>query len=203
MEARNDVGRLEWTSFVTHYDDYIFAALDGLRVDEDGTPDPNGELDRLFYINRDALFYGFEVAGDVDVHENDHGTFALDGRFDYVRARFDDRGSAGGSRQVPRITPIRWGLGFSFRGESTRARFGFSRTEAQNDTGDFETSTKSFTYLEASLTHTLDWSNEVPIDLSIVGRNLSDVRGRNNVSFNKDDVILPCRNVRFSIRARF
>jgi iron complex outermembrane receptor protein len=203
VEARNDVGRLEWTSFVTHYDDYIFAALDGLRVDEDGTPDPNGELDRLFYINRDALFYGFEVAGDVDVHENDHGTFALDGRFDYVRARFDDRGSAGGSRHVPRITPIRWGLGFSFRGESTRARFGFSRTEAQNDTGDFETSTKSFTYLEASLTHTLDWSNEVPIDLSIVGRNLSDVRGRNNVSFNKDDVILPGRNVRFSIRARF
>jgi iron complex outermembrane receptor protein len=203
VEARNDVARLEWTSFVTHYDDYIFAALDGVRVDEEGTPDPDGELDRLFYTNRDALFYGFEVAGDVDFHENDHGTFTFDGRFDYVRARFDDRGSAGGSRQVPRITPIRWGLGLSFRGESTRARFGFSRTEAQNDTGDFETPTKSFTYLEASLTHTLDWSKDVPIDLSVIGRNLSDVRGRNHVSFNKDEVILPGRNVRFSVRARF
>ncbi len=203
IETTHDRGRLEWAAFVTHYEDYIFAALDGVRVDEDGTPNPEGELDRLFYTNRDALFYGFELAGDVDVYEIDCGTFTLDGRFDYVRARFDGNGIAGGSNRVPRITPIRWGAGLAFRNESTRARIGFVRTEAQEDTADFETRTDDYTWLDASLTHTLELVDGVPLDLSVIGRNLTDARGRNHVSFNKEDVILPGRNVRFSIRARF
>jgi iron complex outermembrane receptor protein len=203
IEARHDRGRIEWAGFVTHYEDYIFAALDGVRVDEDGTPNPAGELERLFYTNRDALFYGFEVSGDVDVYEIDRGTFTLDGRFDYVRASFDGNGLNGGSNNVPRITPIRWGAGLGFHNDSTRARIGFVRTEAQDDTGDFETRTDDFTYLDASLTHTLEFVDGLPLDLSVIGRNLTDVRGRNHVSFNKEDVILPGRNVRFAVRARF
>ena len=43
----------------------------------------------------------------------------------------------------------------------------------------------------------------IPIEFSIVARNLTDVRGRNHVAFNKDEVILPGRNIRFGVRARF
>ncbi|MGB0618669.1 MAG: TonB-dependent receptor [Myxococcota bacterium] len=202
IEAANDRGRIQWAGFVTHYEDYIFAARTGNFVDEDGTP--GGDLAELLYTNRDALFYGFEVAGDLDVFSwEDRGTFTLDAQFDYVRARFDGNGANNGSNNVPRITPIRWGGGVSFRSEDTSARVGFLRHEAQDETGDFETNTKNFTYLNASLTHTVVIADEMPLDLSIIATNLTDVRGRNAIAFNKDDVILPGRNIRFGVRARF
>ncbi len=202
-KVSGDRGSIEFSGFVTRYEDYIYSALDGVLVDEDGTVNPAGEFERLFYTNRDALFYGFELAGDIDLFEiEDCGTFVLDGRFDYVRARFDGRGVTG-SRNVPRITPIRWGAGLAFRGETTRARIGFIRTESQNDTSDFETRTNDYTYLNASVGHTLDFFEDVPIDLSIIARNLTDVRGRNHIAFNKEDVVLPGRDFRFTIRAQF
>lgn len=205
VEFANDRGRIEWASFVTHYEDYIFAALDGVQVNEEGdAPAPGDDLfDQLFYENRDALFYGFEVAADVDVFKFDPGTIGLDGRFDYVRARFDQNALLGGSNNVPRVTPIRWGAGVFFRGSATNARIGFVRTEPQGDAGDFETKTKSFTYLNASLSHEIDFFDEVPISLSVIARNLTDVRGRNAVAFNKDEVLLPGRSIRFALRARF
>jgi iron complex outermembrane receptor protein len=205
IEASNERGRIEWAGFVTHYNDYIFAARSGNFVDEDGLPvlptDPDG-LAELFYTNRDTLFYGFEVEGDLDLAELDYGMIGLDGRFDYVRARFDGNG-AGGSNNVPRITPIRWGAGLWFRGEATNARFGFLRTEAQDQIGNNETATKNFTYLNASLSHTIEFGDDIPLEFSISARNLTDVRGRNHVAFNKDEVLLPGRNIRFGLRAQF
>lgn len=206
IEATHDRGRIEWAGFVTHYEDYIFGARTGLFRDEDGTfvPETDAEaLAEILYTNRDALFYGFEVAGDFDLFTfEDCGTIGLDGRFDYVRARFDGNGP-GGSNNVPRITPIRWGAGLWFENDATSARIGFLRTEAQNEVGDFETNTKNFTYLNASLSHTVELIDELPLELSISARNLTDVRGRNHVAFNKDEVILPGRNIRFGVRAQF
>jgi iron complex outermembrane receptor protein len=200
IEAHNDRGRIEWASFVTQYDDYIFAALTGNDVDEDGAL--GGDLTELAYTSRDALFYGFEVSGDLELLEYDFGTLGIDGRFDYVRARFDGNGS-GGSNNVPRITPLRWGGGLWFDHDSTNARVGFIRNEAQDETGDSETNTKSYTFVEASITHTWEIDEDKALDFSITGQNLTDVRAQNAVAFNKDDVLLPGRNIRFGLRARF
>ena len=205
VEFSHDRGRIEWASFVTHYQDYVFAALDGVQVNEEGDPPAPGDdlFDRLFYEDRDALFYGFEIAADVDIFKFDHGTLGLDGRFDYVRARFDQNASGGGSKDVPRVTPIRWGAGVFFRGSAANARIGFVRTEPQDEVGDFETNTQSFTYLNASMNYEIDFVDDVPLSLSIVARNLTDVRGRNHLAFNKDEVLLPGRSIRFGLRARF
>ena len=35
--------RFEATGFATYYDNYIYGLLTGVTVDEDGTPDPNGD----------------------------------------------------------------------------------------------------------------------------------------------------------------
>ena len=176
IEAHNDRGRIEWAGFVTQYDDYIFAALTGNDVDEDGAL--GGDLAELAYTSRDALFYGFEISGDLELLENDFGTLGIDGRFDYVRARFDGNGS-GGSNNVPRITPLRWGAGLWFDHGSTNARVGFIRNEAQDETGDSETNTKSYTFVEASITHTWEIDEDKALDFSIAGQNLTDVRARN------------------------
>ena len=210
IELTPERGRIEWAGFVTQYDDYIFAGATGGIVNEDGDPVGMGDdpLTELAYGNRDALFWGFEVAGEYDVYELDlggmSGTIGLDGRFDLVRARFDSR-SAGGTQNLPRITPIRWGAGIFFKGDATDARIGFVRTEAQDRNDAFETSTDSFTYLNASLSHEFHFGDEsdIPLNLSIVARNLADVRGRNHLSFTKDEVILPGRSIRFGARVRF
>lgn len=200
VEIEGARGRIEVAGFVTQYDDFIFASLTGNQVDETGTAP--GELDELVYANRDALFWGLEVAANLDVYEFDCGRFGIDGRFDYVRARFDSN-DAGGSRDIPRIVPIRWGAGLYFEAEATRARVGFVRTEAQEKIGAFESPTNQFTYLNASLTHRIDFIEALPLELSINARNLTDVRGRNHVAFNKDEVLLPGRSIRFALRAQF
>lgn len=205
IQLANDRGRIEWTSFVTRYDGYVFGARTGVFRDEGGAvvaPTDPEALAEVLYTDRGALFYGFEVAGDLDLVTLDCGTFGLDGRFDYVRARLTSNGT-GGSNDAPRITPIRWGAGVFFRGTSTDARVGFVRTEAQEETGDFETATNGFTYLNASFSYALDLGRDLPLEFRVSARNLTDVRGRNHVAFNKDDVVLPGRNVRFALRARF
>ncbi|HPG24204.1 MAG TPA: TonB-dependent receptor [Myxococcota bacterium] len=209
VTARHDRGRIEWSTFVTHYQDYIFAGRSGLLVNEDGDPPAPGDemLAQIVYANRDALFYGTELSGELDLFETDLPWLAstrlgLDGRFDFVRARFLDD-SADGVRNVPRITPIRWGAGLFLESEPFDARIGFVRTEAQEKTGAFERPTASFTHLDASLLWRVDLIGEVPVELSVVGRNLTDVRGRNHLSFNKEEVLLPGRSIRFGLRARF
>ena len=195
--------RFEWAGFATRYDDFIYGELTGLTVDEDGNsvaPTDPDALDQLLYTERNAVFYGTEASGELDLLYFEPGTIGIDGRFDFVRARF----TAGHDRDVPRIVPIRWGGGLFWDSDSLVARVGFLRTEPQSNTGAFETSTKSFTFLNASIVYRRSFLDDlVPVEISVVGRNLNDVRGRNHVSFNKDDVLLPGRSVRFGLRVSF
>ena len=195
--------RFEWAGFVTRYEDFIFGKLTGMTVDEDGNPiapTAPDALDQLLYTEQDALFYGTEASGELDLLPLEWGTIGIEGRFDFVRARF----TKGPNSNVPRIVPIRWGGGLYWASDSLLARVAFLRTEPQKDTAAFETSTKGFTFLNASLVYRRSFLDErIPVEFSIVGRNLNDVRGRNHVSFNKDDVLLPGRSVRFGLRVDF
>lgn len=200
--ARSGRGRLEGAVFVTQYDGFIYGSLTGDTVDEDGNPiapaDPDALLE-LEYLGRDARFFGGELSGNYDLIHLPFGEIGLDGRFDVVRARF----TKGGGENLPRIVPIRWGGGIYFAGDSIDARIGFLRNEAQNRTSDFDSSTASFTYLDASLTYRFEPVEGLRLEANVIGRNLNDVRGRNHVAFNKDDIQLPGRNIRFGLRARF
>ncbi len=194
--------RLEWSGFVTRYADFIFAERTGNHVDADGVPVPEFDpaaLEEVFYRSRDALFYGAEVSAKADVLVFEWGTIGTDARFDFVRARF----MQGADRNLPRIVPIRWGGGVFFANESLDVRLGLLRTEAQQKTGAFERPTKSFTTLNASLAFRMDLVEAFPLTWTITGHNLADVRGRNHIAFNKDDVLLPGRNIRFGVRAEF
>ncbi|MGH0037338.1 MAG: TonB-dependent receptor [Myxococcota bacterium] len=201
-----DYGRVRFhgAAFYTYYDDFIYGMMTGRFLDEEGNVVAAGDdeaLDELFYDSRDAVFYGTEISAEADLFDALWGTFGVDGRFDFVRARFDDSKP---NKNVPRITPIRWGGGAFYRGEWVRARVGFTRTEKQDDTAAFEDKTQDFTMIEASAAVRLSLLDDrVPVELFVAGQNLNDVRGRNHVAFNKDEVLLPGRNVRVGMRASF
>jgi iron complex outermembrane receptor protein len=195
--------RADVAGFVTHYEDFIFAQLTGASVDEAGDPAPPGDpdaLDLLFYRPRNARFAGVEVSSEVDLLEALAGSFGIDGQFDYVRARF----TSGTDRNVPRIPPIRWGAGLFYRGDRVRGRVGFLRTQAQNHASHFETNTSAYTFLNAQISVQLTpFGAAVPVELSIYGTNLTNQRGRNHVSFLKNELLLPGVNVRGAVRVDF
>jgi iron complex outermembrane receptor protein len=75
-------------------------------------------------------------------------------------------------------------------------------TGRQRDTAREETETAGFASLDAQL----GWRpvpNNHDLELVLIGRNLTDTTQRNAISLNKDEVVLPGRDVRLVIRAAF
>ncbi len=200
MTFARDRYRVDVSGFYTYYDDYIFGQLTDIFVDEEDPTLP-GDLELLFYRDRNAFFAGAEFFGSADLYQAPWGgIFGVDGQFDYVRARF----TSGSDRNVPRITPIRWGLNLFYRGDWVTGRFGFIRTEEQTDVSNFENSTDDFTFLNVRVTLSLaKLYPRVPVEFTFQGTNLMDKRGRNVVSFNADEVRLPGNNFRGAVRVRF
>lgn len=188
------------SAFYTRYEDYIFGSLTGVTVDEDGTPNPTGELDQLLYIARDAEFFGGEFSSEWEIFDLWGGKIGVDGQFDWVRARF----TRGMDRDVPRITPIRWGGGLFFRSDTWNARIGALRTEEQDQISSTETETDGFTYINADLSVRMPiFEDRAGVEFFVTGRNLGDVRARNHIAFNKDEVQQRGANVRVGVRADF
>ena len=201
VEGALEPVRFEIAGFTTYYQDFIFGQLTGVRVDEDGEPDPAGDLDQLFYRNRDALFVGGEATADADLAEFLGGVLGTSFQIDYVRARFP---SGGGDKNVPRIPPLRWGADLYYEHDRWDGRFGFLRSERQWDTAGNEFSTGSFTMLNLSVRYRLPFFEDTyPVVVGLAARNLLDEEARNAVSFNKADVLLPGRDVRVSLRMNF
>jgi iron complex outermembrane receptor protein len=102
------------------------------------------------------------------------------------------------------MPPLRWGAGLFYRSERFHGRFDFLRYEAQNEISAFETPTPGYTMLNLSLTAVLALLDDrLPVNLSLVARNLLDEKARNSVAFNKDEVLLPGRSFRLSVGATF
>ena len=191
----------ELAAFTTYYHDFIFGQLTGIKVDEDGSPNPAGDLDQVFYRRRDAVFVGGEATAEADLFKIGDGVLGTAWQIDYVRARFR---SGRGDKDVPRIPPLRWGASLYYKHDRYNGRFGFLRSERQWHSNDSEFATDDFTMLDLSLRYRLPiLEDAMPVEIGLAARNLLDERARNAVSFNKADVLLPGRDIRVSLRARF
>jgi iron complex outermembrane recepter protein len=185
--------------FGTRYRNFTFGRLTGASRDEDGTQfdDPDsGELRDLVYTQEDASFVGAELELSWGLAEIGSGQLALELQSDVVRARLS-------SGNVPRIPPFRFGAALVYGADRLSGRLGFQHNGAQDDVADFEERTSDYTTLDASLRLRVAGSSERPVDLTLTARNLLDARGRNHVSFKKQDVLLPGRDVRLGIHVRF
>jgi iron complex outermembrane receptor protein len=177
---------------------YVYGRLTGNTCDEDGNcAVSNGEdLKELFYEQRAATFWGLEGKATINVLTTGAGTVDALVLADYVRAKF----SGGGN--VPRIPPYHVGGGLSWNSTAFDASFLLKYTGAQNNVSFAETPTKGYASLDAQVA----W-RPLPsyqnVELAVIGHNLTDRIQRNAVALNKDEVILPGRDVRFVVRAAF
>ncbi|MER2267416.1 TonB-dependent receptor domain-containing protein [Methylobacterium oxalidis] len=201
---RHAVGQLRFdaTGYFTRYTGFIYRRFTGALCDDDFASCGSGdELRQVVYSQQNATFYGAELTAQYDAIPIGNGWFGVEGQFDFVRAQFDN------GTNVPRIPPYRIGGGVFLRTEGWFARVNLLHAFAQNRVSDFETPTAGWNDLRAEVSYTKALDPAVygasEVTLGLQGRNLLNDDIRNAASFKKDEVLLPGRNVRLFLTARF
>jgi len=179
----------ELSLFRNAFSGYIFERFtddeeDGLRV--------------VRYEQTDALFWGLEAQTGVEVYDNGRRHLGLDASVDYVRAKIDPT-----DEPLPRIAPLRLGLGVHYRDSNFDVRAELRRVEKQERISGFELATPGHTFINATATYRIFGGTKTVTDLVLRATNLANVEGRNHVSYLKDLVPLPGRDVRAAVRFQF
>ena len=194
--------RLDATGYVTRYTGFIAKRETGFRCGNTFDTCGTGTAQRqIVYTQQNASFYGAEIAAQLDVLPLGDGFAGIEAQYEFIRAQFDD-GSF-----VPRIPPYRVGGGVFLRFDGWFARVNLLHAFAQTKTAPFETPTPGYDDLRAEISRTQPLDPSIwglaEISFGLQGRNLLDDDIRNAASFKKDEILLPGRNVRVFLTARF
>lgn len=202
--------RFDASAYYTRYNGFVYRALQGFECDgtgehchhaeEDVDHDDDDEhehlFDLVFFEQRDANFYGVELAVQYDVAPIWRGVWGIDGQYDFVHAKFD------GGEYVPRIPPHRLGGGLYYRDANWFARAGVLHAFDQDKIGLNEIETPGYTLVSAELSYTFQAStleNGVAsvATIGIKGENLADDEVLNHASFKRrEGVLAPGASVR-------
>lgn len=176
---------LEASAFYNWFDNYIYDNQTGAL--EDGLP--------VFQAAQGkARYYGFEVQGSANLAKIGTMDLVADGLVDYVRATIVDIGAA------PRIPPLRMLGGVGLTGTKFDLRGEVEWNDSQKRVTDFETTTRSFTLVNAEL-NIRPWGDERPLSFALSANNIFDVDARRHASFLKDFAPLAGRDFRITARA--
>lgn len=195
--------RFDATAYYSQFDGFIFKQLTGVECGEElASCGDEDELDQVLFAQRDATFYGAELAVQYDVAPIWRGVWGVEAQYDFVRAEFDD------GENVPRIPPHRLGGGIYYRDVNWFARLGVLHAFDQNEIGAEEIATPGYTLISAELSYT----NKLPdasvlgteYTIGIKGENLGDDEVLNHASFKRrEDVLLPGANVKAFAKFNF
>jgi iron complex outermembrane recepter protein len=176
------------TVFANRFDGFIY---------EQATGEEEDELDVYAYVQRDAELYGVELESVFHLHESDRHQFDVTVGADLVRGRNTDD-----STELPRITPARARLGFTWITGSLSFTADVQRVAKQDRIAANETETAGYSVFNASAGYRLTLGR-MTYDLFVRGSNLSDEEIRLHTSFLKDVAPLPGRNVTIGLRTSF
>ncbi|WP_077146954.1 TonB-dependent receptor [Sphingopyxis sp. KK2] len=190
FKIKTDAFNLALTGYSNWFDDFIYSAATGAEEDE---------LPVFQYFQRDAKVWGFEAEASARLAQIGGFNIVGDVTADMTRATIK---GAGADRNVPRIPPLRVLGGLEAQGERIDARAEVEWTDDQNRIAAYETPTKGFTLVNASIT----WRplpDTKNLSLSLAANNIFDVDARRHASFTKDYVPLAGRDIRLTARASF
>jgi len=181
--------------FSTWFHNYIYGNLTGRTCDDDGdcVAGDSDDLRELFYRQQGAHFRGAEGEATYELFKSPGGTLSAKAMADYTRATLNQGGN------VPRIPPYRVGGGLGWQSKPVDAGFLFMYVGRQDKFGAFDTPTASYKQLNAQVAFR-PFADHPGVELAIVGQNLTNDVQRAATALNKDEVVLPGRNVRFVLR---
>ncbi|MBO9602117.1 MAG: TonB-dependent receptor [Novosphingobium sp.] len=195
LRIRSGGFRFDGSIYSSWFHNYIYGDLTGRTCDEDGNCVNDDSLDfrELFYRQQGAHFRGVEGQASYDIMAAAKGTLELSALADYTRATLSD------GSNVPRIPPYRVGGGIDWQSDAFDAGVSLTYSGRQDKAGAFDTPTDGFTSLGAQVSWRPFEKNR-GIQFSVIGSNLTDSIQRNAAAFNKDDVVMPGRSVRFVVK---
>lgn len=177
-KEESDIRASVFTQFV---DDYILLAPTGGQTVAD--------FDDYKYRQGVAYLYGFDLEANQQILKNQKGTFSLNERVDYLRGVNLSQGD-----DLPRIAPFRVTLSPEYKLGPWTHDFEVQYWGAQTRTADFERRTPDYWILNLGTRYSLI-SQTQRFDLFLRVRNLLDDEIRNHVSFLKETVPMPGRNI--------
>jgi len=190
--------RFDATAYYTEFDGFIFKQLTGEACGDNlASCGDEDELDQVLFTQRDATFYGAEIAAQYEVAPIWNGVWGINGQYDFVKAEFDD------GDNVPRIPPHRLGGGLFYRDANWFAQVGvlhaFEQDEVNRESDEQETPGYTLVSAEISYTEKLPEGSDLgtEITLGLKGENLADEDVLNHTSFKRrEDVLEPGINVK-------
>ncbi len=188
--------QFEGSVYTTWFHNYIFGELTGRTCDDDGNcvAGEGNELKELNYGQQGAHFSGLEAQAHYQLVSTATGGLQARVLGDYTRAKLDD------GSNVPRIAPYRLGGGLDWKSRAFDAGVLFQHYGRQDKVGLFDTPTDGYNALSAQLAFR-PFKDHQGLEFAIVGQNLTNDVQRNASAFNKADVVMPGRTVRFVLRA--
>jgi iron complex outermembrane recepter protein len=169
------------------FDDYIYEQETGAIEDD---------LPVFEYRQAKARYLGFEVEASARVAKIGGFTINVDALADYVRATIRTAGPA------PRIPPFRLLAGVEAQSDRLTGRVEVERTARQDRLAAFETPTRGFTLVNASLAFKPFKDNEAT-SITLSANNIFDVDARRHASFLKDYAPLAGRDIRVTAHLSF
>lgn len=183
------------SAFRTRFSNYIGLFSTGVQRDEDGLIDPAGPLPEARFMAVPALFQGLEFTSRFHVYEG-KGDLDLSLKADYVRAS-----NARTNEPLPRISPLRLGLGLDYVFGRLNARLDVTRSFGQHRTAAEELATDGYTLVNALVSYHLP--TRVHLDAFLKATNLLDQEVREHTSVLKDIAPLGGRAVMLGLRGEF
>jgi len=183
--------RLNASAYHTSFSDFIYEFATGVDDVESGLP-------ILQFAQDDADFYGIDLGVAVRVASFDAGELWINGLFDYVDAELD----ISGNDNVPRLAPLRFGVGAEGTWNTFTAKIDYLYVDEQDDTTEFELPTDDYEDLRIYV------GANVPVNFGdlqvfVQGKNLTDDEQRYHTSFIKDFAPQPGRTVEGGVRVTF
>ena len=187
IRVKGDAVNLTLAAYYNWFDDFIFS---------NATGEEKAGMPVFQYYQRGARVWGFEAEASARLAQVAGFNIVGDLTADMTRATIE------GGQYVPRIPPLRVLGGIEAQGARVDARAEVEWTDDQARIAPFETPTKGFTLVNASI----NWRplpDAKHLTLGLSANNIFDVEARRHASFTKDYVPLTGRDIRVTARASF
>lgn len=172
------------------FNNFIYEQPDGTI--EDDLP--------VFNILQDkARYYGAEIEGSATLAQMGGFAINLDAVGDFTHATILVPGA---NQAAPRIPALRLLGGLEAQSEKLDLRAETEWVDGQDRVAPFETTTKGYTMVNASVAFR-PWGRDRDVSLLLSANNIFDVNARRHASFLKDYAPLAGRDLRISLRFGF
>jgi iron complex outermembrane receptor protein len=189
LRHRSDRWGVVATAYYSRFSDFIYEQATG--AEEDGLP--------VFQFRQDdATFMGIDAEVNFQFANWDGGYAELRGMVDLVNPELD----VSGNENMPRIPPLRYGIGVLGQFGQVTASIDYTRATEQDDVTDQELVTGAYEDLRAHVNAEFP-VGESTFSVFISGKNLTDDEQRRHTSFIKDFAPAPGRTLEAGLRYLF